>query len=100
MPSRYGEGYRITRKLIEDGRQHLILHERTAVNFPVRILHGEDDPEVPWIHGRKVYDSLQGDDISFTLIKGGDHRLSSPRDLQTIVETVEALWLRASPSER
>ncbi|MGH6873380.1 MAG: alpha/beta hydrolase [Aestuariivirgaceae bacterium] len=100
MPSHYGEGYRITRKLIEDGRRHLILHEPIKLDFPVRILQGEADPDVPWRHGLKVYESLKGDDVSFTLIKGGDHRLSSPRDLETIVETIEALWLRASPAER
>jgi alpha-beta hydrolase superfamily lysophospholipase len=100
MPSRYGEGYRITRKLIEDGRHHLILRERTKVDVPVRILQGEADPDVPWRHGLTVYERLEGDDITFTLIKGGDHRLSSPRDLETIVETIQALWLRASLSER
>lgn len=100
MPSRYGEGYRITRKLIEDGRHHLILHERTKIDVPVRILQGEADPDVPWRHALNVYKGLEGDDITFTLIKGGDHRLSSPRDISTIVETVQALWLRASPSER
>lgn len=91
MPSRYGEGYVITRKLIEDGRKHLILEEGMAVNFPVRILHGEDDPDVPWQHGFKLFSRLSGTDVSFTLIKGGDHRLSSPRDLKTIVDSIEAL---------
>ncbi len=100
MPSRYGDGYKITRKLIEDGRRHLILQERMKIDVPVRILQGEADPDVPWTHSLKVYESLEGDDITFTLIKGGDHRLSSPRDLEMIVETVQALWLRASPSER
>jgi pimeloyl-ACP methyl ester carboxylesterase len=100
MPSRYGDGYRITRKLIEDGRHHLILHERTKIDVPVRILQGEADPDVPWQHALNVYEGLEGDDITFTLIKGGDHRLSSPRDISIIVETVQALWLRASPSEQ
>jgi alpha-beta hydrolase superfamily lysophospholipase len=92
MPSRYGEGYIITRKLIEDGRQHLILDRKTRIDFPVRVLQGEDDPEVAWTHGLKVYESIEGEDVAFTLIKGGDHRLSSPRDLKTIVEAIEALW--------
>jgi pimeloyl-ACP methyl ester carboxylesterase len=91
MPSRYGEAYLITRKLIEDGRGHLILEKGLRVDFPVRILHGEDDPDVAWHHGLKLFNRLSGDDMSFTLIKGGDHRLSSPRDLQTIVDTIETL---------
>ena len=47
-----------------------MLTERTQIGFPARILHGEDDPDVPWTHGRKVYDGLEGEDVSFTLIKG------------------------------
>jgi pimeloyl-ACP methyl ester carboxylesterase len=91
MPSAYGDGYVITRKLIEDGRQHLILEEGMAVDFPLRILHGENDPDVPWQHGFRLYSRLSGNDVSFTLIKGGDHRLSSARDLKMIVDTIEAL---------
>jgi pimeloyl-ACP methyl ester carboxylesterase len=91
MPSRYGEAYPVTRKLIEDGRRHLILKKGLSVDFPVRILHGEDDPDVAWQHGLKLFSRLNGNDISFMLIKGGDHRLSSPRDLKTIVDTIEIL---------
>jgi dipeptidyl aminopeptidase/acylaminoacyl peptidase len=100
MPSRYSEGYRITRQLIEDGRQHLILHERMKVDVPVRILQGEVDHDVPWRHALKVYEQLEGNDITFTLIKGGDHRLSSPQDIDMVVDTIQALWLKASPSGR
>jgi pimeloyl-ACP methyl ester carboxylesterase len=91
MPSRYGEGYVVTRGLIEDGRRHLILGENMAVDFPVRILHGEDDPDVPWQHGLRVIGMLTGEDVSFTLIKGGDHRLSTPRDLKLITAAIEEL---------
>jgi pimeloyl-ACP methyl ester carboxylesterase len=91
MPSRYGDGYVITRKLIEDGRKHLILEKGVAVDFPVRILHGEDDPDVPWKHGLKLFKKLSGNDVSFNLIKGGDHRLSSPGELKMIVDTIETL---------
>jgi pimeloyl-ACP methyl ester carboxylesterase len=95
MPSPYGEGYVVTRRLIEDGRQHLILGQDMPVDFPVRILHGGDDPDVPWQHGLKVYEMIKGEDVSFTLIKGGDHRLSTPRDLELITETIEKLIYRA-----
>jgi hypothetical protein len=46
---------------------------------------------VAWRHGLELFNSLKGNDISFTLIKGGDHRLSSPRDLRTIVDAIETL---------
>jgi pimeloyl-ACP methyl ester carboxylesterase len=91
MPSAYGDGNVITRRLIDDGRRHLILHEDFPVDFPVRILHGAEDPDVPWRHGLKLFERLKGEDVRFTLIKGGDHRLSSLRDLATIIGAVEEL---------
>jgi len=91
MPSAYGEGYVITRKLIEDGRKHLILDENLGVSYPVRILHGSDDLEVPWQLGLELFNRLAGEDVIFTLIKGGDHRLSSARDIQTILDTVNGV---------
>ncbi len=95
-PSEYSdEPYVITRALIEDGRQHLMLESGLKVPCPVRILQGEDDPDVPWQHGMKVYQSLRGEDVSFDLIKHGDHRLSTDRDLARLVETADALCASA-----
>jgi pimeloyl-ACP methyl ester carboxylesterase len=90
-PSTYGEPYPITRRLIEDGRRHLILDAGMAVDCPVTILHGDADPDVPWRHGFRLYETLTGDAVTFTLIKGGDHRLSTPRDLATIASAAERL---------
>ena len=95
-PSEYSdEPYVISRALIEDGKQHLMLDTGLGVPCPVRILQGEEDPDVPWQHGMKVYQALRGDDVSFDLIKHGDHRLSTDRDLARLVETAEALCAKA-----
>ncbi len=95
-PSIYGpDPYTITRDLIEDGKQHLMGDDGLDVSFPVRILQGEDDPEVPWQHALKLYHALRGPDISFNLIKAGDHRLSIPRDLATLRQTCLDLCHRA-----
>jgi pimeloyl-ACP methyl ester carboxylesterase len=92
QPSEYSdEPYPITRALIEDGRRHLILGERIEVACPVHIVHGEEDPDVPWQHGLKLYQAFSGDDVQFTLVKGGDHRLSTTRDLATLVALAERL---------
>lgn len=99
-PSAYGEPYPITSGLIEDGRRHLILAEGLDVQCPVRILHGEDDPDVPWQHGLKLYRALRGDDVQFNLIKAGDHRLSTPRDIATIVAAAERLAVMADGESR
>ena len=87
-PSIYGDQpYIITRDLIEDGRQHLMLQDGLKVGFPVRILQGEEDPDVPWQHALKTYHAIAGDDVSLTLIKHGDHRLSGGQNLETLKNT-------------
>lgn len=94
-PSLYGDPYPITRELIEDGRAHRILDQDLDVAQPVHIVHGEDDPDVPWRHGLKLYQALRGEDVQFTLVKGGDHRLSTPRDIATIIDGAERLAVMA-----
>jgi pimeloyl-ACP methyl ester carboxylesterase len=90
-PSAYGDGpYPITRALIEDGRRHLILGEPVAVGCPVHILQGMQDPDVPWQHAMKLVERLSGDPV-LTLIKSGDHRLSTPADLRRIEQALEGL---------
>ncbi len=99
-PSQYGdEPYIITRDLIEDGKQHCLLDAGMEVSCPVRILQGEDDPDVPWRHGLEVYRALRGKDITFSLIKSGDHRLSTPRDLEILRQTCRQLFALAGGSK-
>jgi pimeloyl-ACP methyl ester carboxylesterase len=93
-PSDYGSPYPITLKLIEDGLDHAMLGEGLSLPFPVRILQGTEDTAVPPQHALKTMEALQGD-IAMTLIKGGDHRLSTPPQLRMIRETVLQLAERA-----
>lgn len=82
-----GEGYPITRGLIEDGRQNLVLGRTLALNVPVRILHGTDDRDVPWRHGAKLLGVYCGD-VTFTLVKGAGHALSTAANLHLIEQTI------------
>ncbi len=92
QPSDYGdEPYLITNALIEDGKKHLLMHQPFKVDCPVRILQGEADSDVPWQHAKALYDIIAGKDVSFTLVKHGDHRLSRPNDLQNLLSVLEAL---------
>jgi pimeloyl-ACP methyl ester carboxylesterase len=95
MPSRYDNPYVITRRLIEDGRRHLLLDRGIAVGCPVRILAGDEDADVPWRHALAVYQAMSGEDVMLGLIKGGDHRLSSPQALEVIRAQVSELARRA-----
>ncbi len=91
-PSQYSdEPYTITMTLIEEGRRHLLLGQPIAVTCPVRILHGMNDPDVPWRHSLKLIDALQSEDVTVTYVKSGDHRLSEPGDILRLTTTVDAL---------
>jgi pimeloyl-ACP methyl ester carboxylesterase len=90
-PSAYGDGpYPITRALIEDGRRHLLLEAPIEPGCPVHILQGMKDPDVPWQHALKLLEALSGNP-TLTLIKNGDHRLSTPEDLTRIAAALDAI---------
>jgi pimeloyl-ACP methyl ester carboxylesterase len=93
QPSDYGAPYPITFDLIEDGTRHGLLDEGLNLPFPVRILQGTEDTDVPPDHAVKTMAALRGD-ITLTLVKGGDHRLSTQPQLSVMRETVLALALR------
>ena len=87
-PSQYGEPYPITRALIEEGRNHLLLGGAIDVGCPVRILQGAQDPDVPWRHAFALAHRLPADDVVLTMIQDGDHRLSRPQDIARILAAV------------
>ncbi len=87
-PSAYGEPYPITRALIEEGRNHLLLGGSIEVGCPVRILQGAQDPDVPWQHAFALAHRLPADDVVLTMIQDGDHRLSRPQDIARMIAAV------------
>ncbi len=90
-PSAYEAPYPITRALIEEGRNHLLLGKPIPFAGKVRILQGQADPDVPWRHALALANDLTTADLVFTLIKDGDHRLSRPQDLARLIATAEEL---------
>ncbi len=94
-PSAYEDGpYPITKKLLDEGRNHLVLRAPIAIDAPVRLLHGIADPDVPWRQSERLMMALTSDDVRLTLIKDGDHRLSRPADLALLADTVRELAIR------
>ena len=89
-PSEYDDGtpYPITRALIEEGRNHLLLGSAIEVGCPVRILQGAQDPDVPWQHAFALAHRLPAEDVVLTMIQDGDHRLSRPQDIARIIAAV------------
>lgn len=92
-PSRYDDGaYTITRKLLDDGRNHLIGDDQFRPPCPVRIIHGIRDPDVPWQHANKLSHILTGEDVMLSLTQDGDHRLSRPRDIEKMFFIIDELY--------
>jgi len=92
MPSEYSpEGYVYTRALIEEGRRHLVMREPIPLVCPVRLLHGMRDPDVPWRTSLALAEKLESRDVTVTLVKDGDHRLSTDDDLALLAQTLEPL---------
>ena len=82
------EPYLVTRQLIEEGRNHLLLGGMIETGCPVRILQGVEDPDVPWRHAVELVSRLASDDVVLTLVKDGDHRLSRPEDIERLIRAV------------
>ena len=89
-PSDYDDGgYAITARLLEEGEAWSILPGPVRIACPARILQGGRDPDVPWRHALALAEAIEGEDVIFTLIKDGDHRLSRPQDLARMIAAVE-----------
>ena len=91
-PSEYSpEPTPITRALIEDGRRHILFGSEIRTGCPVHILQGMNDPDVPWQHAVKLVEHLAGDPVLLTLVKDGDHRLSTPADIARLRDAVAGI---------
>lgn len=89
-PSDYSEeGYVITRRLIEDGRDHLVLRSPLRLPFTTRFLQGTADSDVDISVALRLLDHAEGEDLRLTLVRGADHRFSTPDLLDLIRTTVE-----------
>ncbi|WP_296419017.1 alpha/beta fold hydrolase [Pseudooctadecabacter sp.] len=86
LPSEYGEPYIITKRLIEEGRDRLVLRDPLVLNCPVRLVLGTADTSVPVDWGTRLLDHMTCADARLTLVKGADHSFSAP-DCLTVIET-------------
>lgn len=89
MPTSQGDTMLITRAMIEEGRNWLLLDRPVPVTAPVRILQGWRDRDVPWSHALRLVEQLEGEDVRLDLIKSADHRLSEPGDIERLFALIE-----------
>lgn len=88
-PTRLGDTQPFTLKLIEDGRQNLLLDDPLSAPVPIHILHGMHDQEIPWRNTLDLVSHLNGPSVFLTLIKGADHVLHRPEDMAILLDVID-----------
>jgi pimeloyl-ACP methyl ester carboxylesterase len=92
QPNPYGsEPYVTTRGFWQSGQQELLLEKPIAIDCPVRLVHGENDADVPLPVAYRLFQQLRSADVQLTIVKGGGHRLSEPHEIETILRSVASL---------
>lgn len=96
LPSDYGEPYIITKRMIEDGREQLVLRSPLNLPFATRFLQGTADADVDMTVALRLLEHAQGSDMRLTLVDGADHRFSDEKCLKLIVTSVEDVLDKAA----
>lgn len=92
QPNQYGpEPTPMHPRFYADGQANLLLAGQIAIDAPIRLLHGQNDPDVPWQISMTLADQLRSADIQVTLVKDGDHRLSRDSDIALLHRIVWSL---------
>ncbi|MFT3689288.1 alpha/beta hydrolase [Paenirhodobacter sp.] len=94
LPSDYGDPYRISRRLIEEARERLVLRSPLPLPVPVRLLQGTEDSSVPVETALRLFHHASGGDIRLTLVKGAEHSFSTPDCLATIEAAIGEVLAR------
>jgi pimeloyl-ACP methyl ester carboxylesterase len=83
--------YQISLKLIEDGRNHLLLNNNININVPIMLLHGMQDKDVPYMTSIKLAEQLTSNQVKIKIIKNADHRMSKDEDLTQLGTSLQEL---------
>lgn len=85
------DDYEISASFLDEGLNHLLLRNTIDLACPVHLIHGMKDEDVPWETSLNIQDKLASDQVDVTLVKAGDHRLSSDHDLDRLCRTLDRL---------
>lgn len=96
VPSGYEEPYPITRRLIEDGRDNLVMREPVEINVPVRMVQGTDDGSVTRETALALLDHIQGEDVRLQFVTGADHSFSTPDCIDIVTSAIAEVTSRIS----
>ena len=91
-PSDYGyEPMVITRGFWNSGQDNRQLTGEIPIDCPARLIHGQNDPDVPWDISMQLARQLRSSDVQTILVKDGDHRLSRDQDIELLIDVVAKL---------
>ena len=83
--------YPITLQLIKDGKKNKVLNKKINSNIKVTMIHGSKDESVPVVYSKKVLKIFQKAQKKLIVVKGGDHSLSSPKNLKIIKNEISLM---------
>jgi hypothetical protein len=83
--------YKITKNIINDGRNHLIMNEQITLECPVNIINGMEDDAVPWSLSMELSKKISSNSITQSYIKDGDHALSRLSYFDNIFFSIEQI---------
>lgn len=86
-----GDPYVFTRDLVEDGQKHLLLDAPIVLDIPIRLIHGMKDNDVPYQISLDIMAALEAKDAELVLLKGANHKLSSPKELAVLTGALESI---------
>jgi pimeloyl-ACP methyl ester carboxylesterase len=89
----------VTKRILDDGRNHLVLRAEIPLDCPVRLIHGMEDPDVPWRTSLRLAERLRSKDVEVLLLKAGEHRLSEPHDLDRLCAVLAGLLHRLAAGD-
>ncbi len=84
----WGKPVITTQKLLDEGKNHLLLDHPIPLDIPIHLLHGQRDTDVPWQLSMQVAETVTSRAVEVTLVKDGDHRLSRPQDMELLKESL------------
>ncbi|MEM8978855.1 MAG: alpha/beta hydrolase [Pseudomonadota bacterium] len=91
VPSDYGDPYPITKKLIEDGRDHLIFPKPLKLDCPVRLFQGTEDTSVSTQTATRLLDHVEAEDARLMLVRGADHSFSDAVCLDILTKELDVI---------
>ena len=83
--------YPISFQLIKDSEKNKVFDKKIGSKIHVTMIHGSKDEVVPIIYSRKILRLFNKSKKRLTIVKNGDHSLSSAKNLKILLKELDLL---------